>query len=661
MTSSRARARRAFAGVMLLFVLNLPVLTAGPSGAHSSDDPTVQVFSAEDLVASGVYHLSDLFWLADDWAVQSLDGYDWSASAGGLAPLQRADWLLVVDGQPVHMQALGRQHIDQLPLRVDDLTAVEVHTGPTWIAGRPALQGALHLKTHAPDAGLGVYGQVTPGSEIGDPGPFEYTGEDDTNVDRKGPLLGATGTAAYGPAALRLGIKSDERHADNFIRPRVRTLCRSDCIFRGAPVMRQTSLHAETRLRTASTTHRVRAYDSQMDEQLFFESAGLEVPSTTRFRAVQGMGTVAVADRTSLDYEADLVDHRLDRVADLPGFDAHEQAWGGRVALRHAQLGTAGAEVRWRDTAAPTLPNRRHRTSQVHVHTLPRLAAGWQQHLGLTLSETDGAVGFTAFTSARLRLREGHHTSITTSLDYRPPAASADLPGLLRAGLTVTGPTDRFDPGRVVVDASPARATRAVADLHHTVQASPHLRLSGTAGWRLFDGLLLTRTVAEPQPTNPGVRTRLTVTEGRGQVIRGGLRAEGSRVLRLQPRLFARYQHVIAADEAFTEAWEAQPAWQLGAALRVMPVERLTLFARVLYESRHRWPGYAEAATEAPSQFTDTLPPRWRVHLTAQKQFFRDHFRFSVSLRDVADKPIRYHPAGAPIDMGFFVSVQARW
>jgi len=248
MISAGCATRWALAWVLLLLLVDLPALANEPAHANDPDDPIVRLLAYEDLAASGVYHLSDLFWLVDDWAVQSVDGYGWSASAAGLAPLQRADWLLVIDGQPVDLQALGRQHIDQLPLRVDDLATVEVHTGPTWIAGRPAPQGALHLKTRAPAAGLGAYGQVTTGSEISDPGPFEFTGKDATNVDRMGPLLGATGTAAYGPATLRLGAKSDERHADNFIRPRVRILCRGACIFRGAPVMRQASFHAETRL-----------------------------------------------------------------------------------------------------------------------------------------------------------------------------------------------------------------------------------------------------------------------------------------------------------------------------------------------------------------------------------------------------------------------------
>ena len=661
MISPAAAARGVLAWVMLLFLLNIPALAAEPAGTHDPEDPTIQVFSAEDLVESGAYHLSDLFWLVDDWAVQSVDGYGWSASAAGLAPLQRADWLLVIDGQPVDLQALGRQHIDQLPLRVDDLATVEVHTGPTWIAGRPALQGALHLKTRAPAAGLSAYGQVTTGSEISDPGPFEFTGADDTNVDRMGPLLGATGTAAYGPAVLRLGAKSDERHADNFIRPRVRTLCRGACIFRGAPVMRQTSLHAETRLTAGPTGHRLRAYDSQMDEQLFFESAGLEVPSATRFRTLQGSGTVVVSDRAHLRYEADLTDHRLARVADLPGLDVRKQSWGGRLSLTHQRGGAVHADVRWRDTVAPTLQRQRHRTSRLHYYTTARVSAGWSQHLGLSLSETNGAVGVTAFTSTRLRPRGRHRTLITASLDHRPPSATPDLPALLREGLAVDGATDRFDPGSVVGNPAPDRMTRAVADLHHTVQVSSRLQLSGTAGWRLFDGVPLVRTAAEPQPANPGLRTALTVTEGRGQVLRGGLRAKGVGTRRVQPRLFARYQRVLSADEAFSDAWASQPAWQLGAALRVVPVERLTLFGRVLYESEMAWPGYAEAAAGAPERFTDTLPPRWRVHLTAQKQFFRDHFRLSVSLRDIAQKPIRYHPAGAPIDMGFFVSMQAQW
>jgi|GEM_PF-3225768 len=660
----------AFAGLRCYLVAALCVGLLGfhvpPEDTTDRFDPSVQVFTQKDLQASGVYHLSDIFWLVDDWSVQSVDGYGWEASPGGLTPLGQPGWVLVVDGQPVDLQALGRQHIDQLPLRVDELDRVEVHSGPSWVAGRPALQGALHLITRSVPEGLHAFAQVTPGSEIGDPGPFEFTGEDDTNVDRKGPLIGATGSTSWRGLSGRVGVKSDERHADNFIRPRVRRLCRGECIFRGAPVMRQTSLHAEAQASTNRSAHRLRAYDSTMDEQLFYEPVGMEVPSETRFRLAQATGQVTFGEAVQGSYEGTYTSHDLGRVAALPGFALQEQHFGGRLAVAHQNRGSVGIDVRWRDREAPSIASDRSRTTRLTAQSRVQPTARWQQLLAGALQETDGSLGFEAWTATQWSLSSRNSMRLTLAAGHLPAGASADgLSNLLRSGFELTGPDDRFDPGTLTIPSEVRRTTQLSADAQTVHRLHPLFRLRTSLGWRYADGISLMDVAAELQPGSQGVRTDITLPNGTGHILRGGLRLEGRALTPLglgsvQPSAFVRYQTTTNADATFTDAWASQPAWRLGGSLTVTPVDRLTLFARVLYKSATSWPGYAKAAADAPGQYLDRLPPRWLVHLTAQKAFFRDHFRFSVSLRDVAQKPTRYHPAGAPIDMGFFVSFRAQ-
>ncbi|MFQ5572596.1 MAG: TonB-dependent receptor plug domain-containing protein, partial [Rhodothermales bacterium] len=109
-----------------LFILSA-ALRVDPAAAQPTDPPPgVQIITAEDIEQAGLARLSDLFTLINDWYATSVKGYSWDASANGLASLQEASWLLLIDGHPVDLKTFFGQNINTLPVSLSQIAYVEV-------------------------------------------------------------------------------------------------------------------------------------------------------------------------------------------------------------------------------------------------------------------------------------------------------------------------------------------------------------------------------------------------------------------------------------------------------------------------------------------------------------------------------------------------------
>ncbi len=649
--------------VLLLWAaaLLLPSPSEGQTAERLELTPGVQSFSHDELVEFGVLHFSDLFWLAEGWTVTSVDGYDWGATAGGEAPADEGLWKIFVDGQPVHLRAMGRAQLDHLPLRVDEVERVQIRRAPGVVAGRMAPFGSIHIFTRIPPDGPSLDLRLTPGSEIGDPGPFEYTGEDDTNVDRKGPLLGATGSFGRRELGVSAGAKIDERHADNFIRPRVRVLCRGDCIFRGAPVLRQTSAHASATADMASSRHQVRGYYSDVDEQLYFDPAGLEIPSATSFQSLAAAGTASLSDRTAFHYQGQLTEHRFQSIGDLPGFDLQDTRRGGFLALEVTNIGTISMEGTWETREAPALNRHTMRTTKMLLHHTSFVGEMYVD-AGAELSETNGDLGTALLATISRQVSGSHALSLQTTLNRWPHDRHRAYLTDLSRGLAIAPASNRFDPGTLTDEREHFYATNFSGSLTWLYREDENgFQTELTAGLSHVSDFPLTRTQATPQPDNDGLLTDLTIGNATGTRLLTQATASGPLLSRLHGRAFIAAEPTIGASRQFSDDVANQPTWRGGLALRYLPVPRLSVTSRLLYESATEWRGYEGAASQAPDLFDAAFDARWQLHLTAQKRFWGDRMRASASLRRVLDKPIRYHPAGAPIDMEFFVDVHFRF
>lgn len=654
----------AFFSRLLAFLLVAGLaLASAPSAAGQS--PGTRSFDAQDLEQAGVYRLSDLYWLVDDWTAYTLNGYTWHAAPTGLSSPRSPDWRLLVDGRPVELGALGTQDINNLPLRIDDIDRVEVSSLPAMTAGRIARAGVIEVHTSKPERPLEASASAIPGSEIGDPGPYEYTRHGTLNVDRIGPSYGATVSTQLGSLSTRVGARLDERHASHHIRPRVNTLCNGDCRIRGAPIIDHTSFYGQLGVDDVLGSHRLSLYRTSLVDQHFFAPAGLELPSN--YELVDGglAGTLPLSQRVHVNYDASYSHLAHNKRVEQAGLDWRQERFQGRLELERnseAFEDLIGLRVdqttgrSWSSLGSETL-------TTWHLYrslSFERLDA-WRHDLAAGVYVVGKEFGFDVLTTTSYSPSRAHTLSLTTSFAQRPLANAQNLYYWMIEGYEPVLDHESVEQHVPEVPSRSEASTTFTADLLWQSHLLPTLAVEYRQGVRVFEGMTTAGYHFSAQADNPGLLPWMLITpHGRGTAFTSAATLELNLLPGLEQRFHAGYLALLHSNGYFAQHWESHPPLRLGYTARYTPVERLSLFARLRYLAPTDWPAFGPAAEEDPENYTDRLPPAWQLNLTARKDFWHDRLSLSLSLRNVLSKPIQFHPAGAPIDMAFFLEARLR-
>src|SRR5690606_32883859 len=126
----------------------------------------------------------------------------------------------------------------------------------------------------------------------------------------------------------------------------------------------------------------------------------------------------------------------------------------------------------------------------------------------------------------------------------------------------------------------------------------------------------------------------------------------------LTQRLTYRYLRTPQVDDIFYVAWANLPWHRASYTVRYVPLDRLSLYARLSYHSSTQWPSYRQAARASGSLYASELPAYWLLDVTVQKRFWKDHLRTSFSLRNALNAHERQHPAGAITIMVFHIALE---
>jgi hypothetical protein len=164
------------------------VMTTADAGAQ---DPTRVVITRPQIEAAGWFNLGEILTGATGWQRTTLDAVSFFATADGLPPGAAApgepEWLVLIDGQRVTVDALGAKLLDLLPLAPAQIESVTVTRAARLVAGTIAGRGVVEFHTRRPPRGPTAAGAWHSGNIIGDPGPYAFTPAGGENVDRLGP------------------------------------------------------------------------------------------------------------------------------------------------------------------------------------------------------------------------------------------------------------------------------------------------------------------------------------------------------------------------------------------------------------------------------------------------------------------------------------------
>lgn len=634
------------------------VATNSPIDSLAYANPRTQIITAEEIAQAGLSRLSDLFVLIDDWMGTSVEGYSWQSSANGLASYQEAAWTLLIDGQPVNLFILNAQNINTAPISIHEISYVEAINTPTFVAGNLYQGGVLHIHTHNPDEGASIKASITAGNEVGDPGPYRYTPYSTPNIDRIGPTL--QGAASYAASGwhIRVQGKVDEHHAtDERIRERVQTLYQGE----KAPRLLLSSTSVDIGTTGQAGNHRVTAGFSRFQDLYFFEPIGLENPMDHRFYQIGARGDFSPGKPSGISYRLSYTSSSLDPRESKGGLnlDWRQNQFRGQYEVRFGTSslrGALGLNTDYLQSFSEyTLADARLPLNRAYGDFFFRYQNVWEQRVMAYITQVKGVHGFGVLATLTARPTPAHTLSFVGSVVRQPYAETNRLWYWIRQGYDFLG-----DQG---IDVSlPAvfnTSTTFLGDLSWRYRPSDQFSLTLAGSVRRFNDLTLAAYSFRYDSLTTGFNTETAVRSPVfGRLTKGSAAIQFRLSPSLDQRVYYAYQRFPSADGTYWQAWQNQPWHRFSYTLRFTPLERLSLYARVTYTSKTEWPDYFEAADVSQGRYEAQLPGVWLLDLSARKRLWRDHLQLNLAFRNLLNKSIRTHPAGAATNMVFQVQLQ---
>jgi hypothetical protein len=599
-----------------------------PTTEGRAQDPTRVVITRPQIEAAGWFNLGEILTGATGWHRTTLDAVSFFATADGLPPGAAApgepDWLVLIDGQRVTVDALGAKLLDLLPLSPAQIESVTVTRAPRLAAGTIAGRGVVEFHTRPPPRGLAALAAWHSGNIIGDPGPYAFTPAGGENVDRLGPYDFVSASFAGTGWDVTTGARQGSSHITHRgIRERFDPALYDQLgEDKWAP---WDAANARVGAALFGGRHDLIAGRGWVAGPLFLPLTGGEQWMRGKLEHVGGSGSI-VAGTTSIRYQ--LTHTGLD-VSELPspfpfvaGHSRHRTAGviefgAGTVSEQRARIGIG--TTRWgleRDGMSV------NRTDVAVFGNLSTTVGRLGGELSGALARSSGSPVVAKGVLAT-RIAADSLTTLSLVLSYVQHATGDDGTWIDRSLLGLDTLRRERD-GRAWADLGATRRLPAgwIGDLG--------ARVGGVSGVRLLAPSGLPLAVA----SDAGVAE-----------FRAGLSLSPTSRVPVA-RIAYRYATSLSGDSAVRAAMRATPSHVLEGNLVSAVAQDVRLGACVYVASRARWSNL-RGGPATPV----TLRAISRFDVSAEKWFWRHRVRAQFLIRNLLDQSERYHPLGAELPL----------
>lgn len=600
------------------------VAVAPTAEARAQDDPTRVVITRPQIEAAGWFNFGEILTGATGWQRTTLDAVSFFASADGLPPGASApgepEWLVLIDGQRVTVDALGAKLLELLPLSPAQVESVTVTRAPRLVAGTIAGRGVVEFHTRQPPRGPAAAAAWHSGNIIGDPGPYAFTPAGGENVDRLGPYDFAFASFAGAGWDVAAGARQGSSHITHRgIRERFDPVLYDQLgEHKWAP---WDAINARVGAALFGGRHDLIAGRAWVNGPLFLPLAGGEQWLRGGLEHVGGSGSIP-AGAASIRYQLTHTGLDVGELASpFPFVVGHSRRRSAGVIEvgatderdRRARIG-AGA-TRWSLQRNGASADRTDVTVFGSLSTNVGRLAG--ELAGALAHSSGGPVAAKGVLATRIATDS--LTTLALALSYVRHATGDDGTWIDRALLGL----DTLRRERDVRAWADLGATRRlvsgwIGDLGARVGVVSGVRLLATSGLPLA-----------------------VASDGGVAELRAGLSLPPSSRLPVA-RATYRYMTPLSGDSAVRAAMRATPAHVLEGNL-VSAVARDLRFGAFLYvASGARWSNL-RGGPATPV----TLPAISRLDVSAEKWFWRRRVRTQFLIRNLLNQSERYHPLGA--------------
>ena len=656
--------------------LAIPLLAivAGLFGAeHESRQgcPGVQTIRAENIAAAGITRVADILLLADNWDLNTTDGFSWRAVAGGLDTWQQQHWDVFLNGHKLDRKLFDVINLNLMGVALEEIDSVQVGTVPCLHQGEFTAAGFVHIFTSQSALGLRMTGSIDMGNETGDPGPYLYTEFATQNVDRIGPS-GELTLMAGRPGGYERATVVVQQHpfTDGAMYRRTSGLgYHWPGIFSVAPTVtigrRRWAGWQELRL---AYSHSLYLY--QLSEQLGFETP-LDV-----ITADAGLsGWIPISDRTLWRYRwnyssNDLVE-RPNRLAFDYDWRMAHSAGNLEVASKIGgqELGIGAGLDHYRLFTQADLSDDDFLHVKAYAFAAGNLHPDWDYHLGTMLARTAGEAAGSVTAGGSWKLLPGHRFNMALSLSQRLTEAGTNPWLWMRRGYDLYSwiGTAGLDEPLPRLEGEPKVAARRqlTGDLTWHYQLSRDLSWEAGASYRRAAGLALERREIRFNPANCHFPAVTSIATGESsEVIGVRLAGFGRIAANLKFQLAYRSWTVVNATPTARDEWRKIPRHKLTARLAWTPVPNLSLWAMFTKVSSTTWKEYLPVdgltCRLTPNDlitYRATVPSWTSLDVQIRKWFWNRRLSGSLLLRNLLDSDVRYHPIGSTFHLTLFVKI----
>jgi len=662
----------------------------GPPCARASRERTV--FTQETIQNSGLTRLGDIFLLLDSWRVSTTAGFDWKASANGLAPFQGQLWTLLLDGQKVDLNVFGTNNLNLLPVTLDQIDSVVVVSVPRIDAGEFADRGLIHIYTHRPPPGVSFRGSLMGGNETGDPGPYRYTQFRSPNIDAIGPDASYTLGFSYGHWHV-LGNLATQIHffQDPAMQKRNKQILQLTSLHPSAvpppgggrtvqslpgrfgfdevfPGMRRVSASLETGVQSdLGRFDAFLGYSHAHRYFLFFQPLGREIPVDNDYLHTAVSGSVSPSLGMNLLFRGKFSSNTL---SEYPNALAADFDWDRRVLA----LNLEGDYVRGplqvigggllRRVALETnaaLDKESYNFGSVYGSAGCDILESLHETFSLAGVFCGGEAALKTALSGRWRVNAGNVLSLHLAYSERLFEEDNSIWYWTARGYDIL---DSLSVG-YTIDGSIGKSRMLSSDLEWRTDVFDPCAGAVAVSYRRFEDVYVERQTFAFDTTSCSFFSPVVVETGNeGDVIGVNVSADMAAPASLQHHFFYSYQSAVAGDDAFKDVWETVPEHHAGYRFIYSPSAGFRLWGMLSYLSSSFWPDYSEidgktcTSNLSSTTYHASVKSSTVLDLELQKWFWHRRIRGDFICRNVWNEELRYHPIGASFDLTFYLQLK---
>ncbi len=609
------------------------------------------VFDESTLKQKGATWITDILTYPNVINYSTVDSYNYKYLINYLNIIDNQDWDIFLDGIKISANYFGLISVNSLPVNIDNIKSVRLVTAPEISMGSFAKNGQIIITTKNFKEGLTIQGGFYAANESGDPGPYLYT-DRNCNSEHLGPDVNFG--VNYKNSNFSTGLYLSQIRYPNL---KENTKQRAAIKWHNKPFIAYfASGYNLTHIHKNGENKILFMYSQNGDaplyksfyygnSNLFLEPLGHEVSARFIMRNLGFSGFYDFGDNQRLDYSASYSANSFNLKENenylFSKLDVNNYRLMTQYSLESFDIGLS-CEQEMNKSDNPELYNSIERYSMFTNIALPEIA-NTSTHIGVYLTAIKNKLEISSNISTKLYTDEISRIYINVSYSEK---LLESINSLLYNFRDYTEAIYKYN----ILDnlnRDLSKSNKITVDLNYSYSKSGFTGYT-SIGYRYFNNLYNEQQLyyLKDTPENISAINRLD-NNLTGGLLTFMIRGEYT-YANLSFQLGVSSHYEPGSNEEFRQEWNKLPTYILNGAINYNVSQYLNIFASLTFNDVSTW-YETEAITKSENKYNISynMPSRLILNLSIQNWFFNKQFATTITLNNLLDNEIKYHPFGS--------------